>query len=60
MRGGRFNYTPDETMTTDAVEKAVALHKEGCERRRAVALNSGKKANTSWGSEVAGSPRRRG
>ena len=44
-------------MTTDAVEKVAALHREGCERRRAAALNSGKKANTSWGSEVAGSPK---
>lgn len=58
MRGGRFNYTPDETMTTDAVEKAQALHREGCERRRAKALNSGKQANTAWGSEVGISPKK--
>lgn len=53
MRGGRFNYTPDATNTTDAVEKAQALHKEECERRCACRLNQGKKANTPWDSKPA-------
>lgn len=54
MRGGRFNYTPDASMTTDSVEKATALHKEECERRCACRMNRGKKAeNTPWDSKPA-------
>lgn len=39
MRGGRFNFTPDATFTTDAVERAVAENKEECELRLARIAN---------------------
>lgn len=35
MRGGKFNFTPDATFTTDAVDKAAAKHAEDCARRLA-------------------------
>lgn len=51
MRGGRFNYTPDATFTTDAVEKAAAEHREACETRLA-RIQNGKdpdyKNGTPW------------
>lgn len=39
MRGGRFNLTPDETFTTDAVEKAAAKRREEAELRLARIFN---------------------
>lgn len=49
MRGGRTQQIINTSNKTEAVERAVAEHKEACELRLAKAMNTPKrKVNTPW------------
>lgn len=59
MRGGRYNFTPDATLTSDPVEKARAEHKCACETRLAQRMNTPKAAlNTPWPGQKPGEVKR--